>query len=401
MTTRTWLSPARLELARWTRTRFVALNSKLEDLYFEQADRSSTEPGKELQAELLREGEQLIAALSGDDLTGGDFDDRFALLGDVGMFLSAVRRHEIERADGGPAEQSPLAAAVAIQLGASVDTAPRFLTAHNQTHNLAIDGRYRTFTSGESERIFTDYNTRSVFEYMRAADALVRAVPLGVSHLATRDLLLVAADALRGAVRLNRELAEKLDVDEFFFRVRPYLKPCTVGRTVFRGNNAGDFAAFNEIDSILGLCSMSDPHYSQIVTEKLPYLVPAERARLRDALGAPNLLDGFMAEIDAADQPWFQQNASAYLDVVDVLGEGARHHHNQIVSRFIAIPTASIDDKHQARVTASGPPLEVLLASLERLRDQRSAAERTDGVPTRHADVQTLRAVTGRSTGHD
>ncbi len=399
--TRTWPSPARLELGRWIRSRFVELNSELEDLYWVQEDRSSTAPGGDLQGELLREGEARLAALSCDDLTGGDFEDRFDLLGDVGMFMSAVRRHEIERPDGGPAEQSPLAATVAMQLGTSLDTAPRFLTAHNQTHNLAIDGRYRTFTSGESERIFTDYNTRSVYEYMRAADALVRTVPLGVSHVAVQDLLLVAAEAVRTAVELNRELSRKLDVDEFFFRVRPYLKPCTVGRSVFRGNNAGDFAAFNEIDAILGLCSMSDPHYAQIVTEKLPYLVPAERARLQRALRAPSLLDGFMNQIEDVDQPWFQQNAAAYLEVVDVLGEGARHHHDDIVSRFISTPTASIADKHHARVTASGPPLEVLLASLERLRDQRSAVERQDGVPTRHADVDALRAATGRSRYHD
>lgn len=389
-------SPARQELGQWIRNKFVELNSKLEDLYWESNDRSSTESGAELQAELLSEGEVLIAALTIDDLTGPDFDARFDLLGDVGMFMSAVRRHEVERHDGHPNEQSPVAAQVALQLGASLGTAPRFLTAHNQTHNLAIDGRYRTFTSGESERIFTDYNTRSVYEYMRAADALVRAVPLGVSHVATRDLLLLAADAIRTAVDLNRELTDELDVDEFFFRVRPYLKSYPVGRTVFRGNNAGDFAAFNEIDTILGLCSMNDPHYAQIVTEKMPYLVPLEQERLQKVLRAPNLLDGFIDKIDSASQPWFQQNAVAYLDVIDALGDGARHHHNEIVSRYISTPTASIAEKHHTRVTASGPPLDVLIASLERLRDQRSAAKRDDDVPTRYDDVNTLRAAVGR-----
>ena len=131
-----------------------------------------------------------------------------------------------------------------------------------------------------SERLFTDYNTRSVYAYMRAADALVRTVPLGVSHPATHDLLLVASEAVRQAADLNIELAERLDADEFYFRVRPYLKPCQVGHTVFRGNNAGDFGAFNEIDSILGLCSMNDPRYAQVVAEKLPFIVPLDRDRL-------------------------------------------------------------------------------------------------------------------------
>lgn len=390
--TTSWSSSARPELGGWIRGRFVEINSTLEDLYWDSADRNSTNQGQELQAELLDSGEELIARLSNDDMTGGDWDDRFSLLGDVGMFISAIRRHEVTRSDGGPNEESPVAARVAIQLGASLGTAPRFLTAHNQTHNLAVDGRYRTFTAGESERLFTDYNTRSGYAYMRAADALVRAAPLGVSHPVTFDLLLDAADALRRGVELNRELSRRLDVDEFFFRVRPYLKPCQIGRTLFRGNNAGDFAAFNEIDTILGLCSMSDPHYAQIVTEKLPYLVPSERHRLEQSLRNPNLLDGFLAEFDAADQPWFQKNAAAFLDVIDVLGEGARHHHDEIVENFITVPTAAIEEHRKERITASGPPLEVLIASLERLRDQRSVAPRDD-VPTRHKDVQKLRSL--------
>ena len=45
----------------------------------------------------------------------GEFEERFGLLGDLGLFMSAVRQHEIERDDGGSPEQSPLAARLAIQ----------------------------------------------------------------------------------------------------------------------------------------------------------------------------------------------------------------------------------------------------------------------------------------------
>jgi len=41
-------------------------------------------------------------------------------------------------------------------------------------------------------------------------------------------------------------------------------------------------------------------------------------------------------------------------------------------------------------ITASGPPLQVLLNSLEKLRDLRTAADRDD-IPSRHADFQRLR----------
>jgi hypothetical protein len=50
----------------------------------------------------------------------------------------------------------------------------------------------------------------------------------------------------------------------------------------------------------------------------------------------------------------------------------------------------------QAGLTASGPPLPVLLRSLEALRDMRMAADRRD-VETRHADLAKLRAATAAS----
>lgn len=378
------------ELDGWIRGRFRELNTILEDLYWEQDDRNLVEPGDELKAELLRDGEALIGNLADADLGAGGFGERFDLLGNVGMFMSAVRRHEIERSDGGPAEQSPIAGRVAMALGEMLNVAPRFLTSHNQTHNLAVDGWYKTFTSGASERFFTDANTRSVYAYMRAADALVRVAPLGASHPATADLLRAASDAVRQAVALNVDLADRLDVDEFYFRVRPYLKPCEVGGTTFRGNNAGDFGAFNEIDVLTGLCSMDDAHYARIVKEKKPFLIPTDRARLERSLQLPNLLDGFSEALDASDQPWFQENGAAFVELLDAIGKGARHHHDVIVSKFISSPSAAAEAKHLDRLTASGPSLDVLIASLERLRDQRLAHPRDD-VPTRHADVHALR----------
>jgi hypothetical protein len=45
----------------------------------------------------------------------------------------------------------------------------------------------------------------------------------------------------------------------------------------------------------------------------------------------------------------------------------------------------------QQGMTASGPPLPVLLRSLRKLCDMRCAADRDD-IPTRYADVQQLRS---------
>jgi len=57
--------------------------------------------------------------------------------------------------------------------------------------------------------------------------------------------------------------------------------------------------------------------------------------------------------------------------------------------RFIEMPSQNLPASRLTHITASGPPLEVLLKSLEKLRDLRMAAVRDD-IPSRHRDIQTL-----------
>jgi hypothetical protein len=93
-----------------------------------------------------------------------------------------------------------------------------------------------------------------------------------------------------------------------------------------------------------------------------------------------------------AREPWFQRNARAYLELCDLHGRIARQHHDNLVKRFIESPAARLGEAHLESITASGPPLPVLLRSLEVLRDLRLAANRND-IASRHADVARLRAL--------
>ena len=72
-------------------------------------------------------------------------------------------------------------------------------------------------------------------------------------------------------------------------------------------------------------------------------------------------------------------------------GKTAEQHHDQLVSRFIERPSTELDEMHMKGITASGPPLDVLLRSLTKLRDQRMAADRDD-IPTSFADLSRLRS---------
>jgi hypothetical protein len=202
-----------------------------------------------------------------------------------------------------------------------------------------------------------------------------------------------AKQALRDVIRFNDRLMKQLDVERFFFSVRPYYKPYRVGRQEYRGANAGDFSGINEIDLLLGLCRANDPYYAQLLVDKMLFMLPADQARLRDCMTRTSLLDELLSLIDehqSAD--WFQQNARAYLEVCDLFGEAAAQHHDGLVRRFIESPAANLSAQGLEGITASGPPLPVLLRSLEVLRDLRLAAQRSD-IATRHDDLAKLRRV--------
>jgi len=377
----------------WIRGRFVDLNTELEDTYAQQTNRANVlDVGDHLKAALRDEGRDLIVPLIEEGNTDEGFDRAFELLGNVGYYMAACRRHEITE----PSRErtSPLveASTLALHLGATLGTAPRFVTSHMETYNRAVNGVYRTFTWRTDEKVFLDDNTRSAFACMRAADALGRIHPMGISHPATHDLLTGARDALADALAINVGLGQRLDVDEFFFSVRPYYKPYRVGSHEYRGANAGDFAAFNQIDMLLGLCSPTDPSYTQVVVEKIPYLTPSEQRQLHDSFRHPNLLDSFLAQRDHSDEAWYQRHASAYLDVCTAHGALAAQHHDELVAKFIQRPAERIPPEHLAGITASGPPLDMLVRALEGLRDRRLAADRDD-IPTRHHDIAALRSL--------
>ncbi len=379
----------------WIRGAFVALNSELEDLYFAQDDRGNVEGvGDTLKAQLRDEGHEHVVALWREGNTGDGFESAFGVLGNVGMYLAALRRHELTN----PAreERSPFreASSLALDVGASIGMAPRFATAHLATHNRAVAGVRKSFTHLADEFLFIDENARGILAFQRAADALGRIVPLGVTNPVVDTLLAAAADAMREVIAINTRLFEQLDVDRFFWSVRPYYKPYRVGRQEYRGANAGDFSGINEIDLLLGLCRASDPYYAQLLVDKMLFMLPGDQARLRDTMRHRSLLDEYLALIGDAKSGWFRSNAHAFLDVCDLYAETARQHHDALVRRFIEGPSEGLPENRMAGLTASGPPLGVLMRSLETLRDFRTAAPRSD-IETRADDLARLRTAVG------
>ena len=377
----------------WLRTRFVELNTELEEKYFSESDRTAVRGiGDATKTELLSEGRALISAVCLARPMARSAADRYELLGNVGFFMAACRRHELTESNR---ESCPLeeAATLALSLGSSLGVAPRCTTVHLQFQNRAIDGAYKCFTSLEAERVFTDFNTRAQLAYMRAADALLRIRPLNICHPVAYDLLVVAEQALCDVRQYNDRLYDELDVDRFFYCVRPYFRPYRVGAHEYRGANAGDFAGINEIDLLLGLCRMDDPTYARLITEKMPYLSPADQQRLQRCTGYPSFLDALLSDADRyADRAWFVRNAAQFLRVCEAYGETAAQHHERLVARFIEKPTESLPAERLEGITASGPPLPALLRTLEGLAARRQAVDRDD-IPSRHDDLDRLRTL--------
>jgi hypothetical protein len=381
----------------WIRTSFAQMNTELENLYFAKENRSQVMGcGDPIKAALRDEGHTYVVALLAEGNTGEGFDSAFGVLGAVGLYLGALRRHELTNPAREERSPFPEASSLALHVGASLGMAPRFSTGHLATHNKARAGVRRSFTLLKDEFLFIDENTRGIFSLQRAADALTSIVHLGVSSPVADVMFDTAKQAIRDVIRFNDRLINQLDVERFFYSVRPYYKPYRVGRQEYRGANAGDFSGINEIDLLLGLCRANDPYYAQLLVDKMLFMLPSDQARLRECMTHTSLLDELLALAEEhAQADWFQHNAGAYLEVCDLFGQSAAQHHDGLVKRFIEGPAASLSEQGLEGITASGPPLPVLLRSLEVLRDLRLAADRRDLV-TRYDDLARLRSlVTG------
>ena len=373
------------------------MNTELENLYFAKENREQVIGcGDPIKAALRDEGHSYVVALLAEGNTGEGFDSAFGVLGTVGMYLGALRRHELTNPAREERSPFPEASSLALHVGASLGMAPRFSTGHLATHNKARAGLRMSFTSLPDEFLFIDENTRGIFSLQRAADALTSIVHLGVSSPVADIMFDTAKQALRDVMRFNDRLMNQLDVERFFYCVRPYYKPYRVGRQEYRGANAGDFSGINEIDLLLGLCRANDPYYAQLLVDKMLFMLPTDQARLRDCMARTSLLDELLALVDEhGHADWFRQNARGYLEVCDLFGQSAAQHHDGLVKRFIELPAARLNEQGLQGITASGPPLPVLLRSLELLRDLRLAADRRD-ISTRHDDLDRLRSVVNR-----
>jgi len=374
---------------QWIRTRFVDLNTELESLYQQQNFPGDAACCSHSQKQVLQsEGLVFIRDLLAEGNTDEGFDAAFDLLGNVGFYMAACRRHMLTE------QSSPLkdAAALAMHLGASLGVTPRFATSHLTTHNSAINGTYKRFTNLSDEQIFLDFNTRGIFAYKQAADALMQILPLGISHPVTEMLLVNTKRALEDVFSFNQVLFDQLDASAFFYHVRPYYKPYHVGMREYRGANAGDFAGINIVDMLLGLCQANDASYSQLLVDKFLYMRPEDQVVLRECMRQESLTDRFLDfTTEERRQPWYKKHLELFLQVCQAHSKAARQHHDQLVRKFIQEPSKKLDASSLEDITASGPPLHELIKALERLRDLRMAVERDD-IPSRFRDLEFLRS---------
>jgi hypothetical protein len=387
-------------LDRWLRSEFVDINTRLERAYAAaDVDGAIDGAARALQRALRRDGTTRIGRIAAHGELPTTSRERYALLGRVGYFLAACRRHEIddEPTAAAAGDLSP-AWSIAGRLAAALGVAPRWVFAHQALYNPAHGGVYQTFTDLVDERVFLEANARGVRGYRRAAFALREVADLGMSNPLAAELLDETLRALGDVVATNRTLAAELDVQRFFRHVRPYFQPFRVGDAVYRGVNAGDFAAIHELDVGLGLCRMDDPLYRAVVLEKQPYVPPEDQARLRALVDQPSLLALALAEARASPSAPLADNVRRLLRICAAHGAGAAFHYHRLVLPFIVQPTRAAATTVHAGAASGGPPLEVVLAGLARLVDLRTARHRAE-LPSAHGELAELRRFASSHAG--
>jgi hypothetical protein len=351
------------QVDRWLGDEFVALNTRLEEAYSAAGAESSAGRPElvALATTVLVDGAKLIAAIGPAALPTGE-DDRYRLLGSVGGYLAACRRHVV----GDPESLGP-AWALARRLGDGLGVAPRYAFAHQCLYG------YRTFTDLPDEHAFVTRNAVAALAYRRAAEALRAVALMGVAGPPADYLLDCARAALEDVLAADRALADELDVERFYRNVRPYFLPHRVGDAEYRGTNGGDFAAINEIDLLLGLCRADDPFYRWVLDEKRPYVPPGDQAVLDAAPGCTSLPARFL--LRAADGPLppaERARAERLLAVCRAHAGANSFHQHRLVLPFLAEPARRTAVGDGGDVTTSGSPLDAVVAGLKRLLDLRT-----------------------------
>lgn len=363
-----------VQLTEWLASDFVALNTELEQAYYsERTDLLVGEPRLEsLKAALLRGGGQCVQAVAAVPHLPASADGKYRLLGLVGHYLAACKRHEIDLSGATAARDA--AWTISMRIGTTLGVAPRFVFAHQALFNTAAGGRVQTFTALEDEILWVRLNASAVLAYRKASRALADIPGLGVSNPLVLQLLHEARSGLADVLRLNRSLAQQLDVDRFCFNIRPYFKSYTIGSTEYRGANAGDFAAINQIDILLGLCSPADPFYQRVINDKARYVPPNDLRAMRNLDDLPSILGLFIDELERVGAtPEWTANATAFLAVLKAHGAAYAFHHQRLVRPFFERPARTTGSVHPAGVTSSGPPLDEVMRVLTRLLELRTA----------------------------
>jgi Domain of unknown function (DUF1864) len=119
----------------------------------------------------------------------------------------------------------------------------------------------------------------------------------------------------------------------------------------------------------------NDPFYASIVAEKIPFVPPAQQPALRQLGDTGTLLERFESEAETRMTPQLRAHAECFLAVCRAHAAAYAFHHHSLVKPFLERPAADTSPDRYASLSASGPPLEEVMATLERLRALRTARE--------------------------
>ena len=157
-----------------------------------------------------------------------------------------------------------------------------------------------------------------------------------------------------------------------------------------RGANAGDFADINVIDLLWGLCDADDENCAQSLLDKTVFKTSDDQVALRDCMRHGSLMDEFLElQGQHISEPWCRKNLAMFFYVCEMYSKVLEQHYDQLVSKLIEKPAASVKEKHQVNIHSSGPPLDVLLRVLKHLHDRRLTADSSD-ISVRFADIKSL-----------
>lgn len=196
-----------------------------------------------------------------------DFNQRMAMMRDLGMCLGSLKRHGLE-----PVEAVPDAELVLLRIAHGTNMPPRDTLLHYSIWNPQGPAM-RLYTGSDCEAEIVRSLQNSIPPLEMALYAFEKMYAMDITDVRFSSLCEDVSEHLDALIRAIVSVYKKVPSSYFLNELRPYYEPIMVDGTSYSGPGAVEIPLFL-VDHALWACDDSNAEYCEMKERGLPNVLP-------------------------------------------------------------------------------------------------------------------------------